>query len=175
MNLKQILHEICKIKMSKEVEKFESKVMELEFLLKQERRYLEEAQNENLKYKSQMGKILKDQSLLEENITNKNINVVKSNAIFEKTTSGFEVQTILNNCSSEIEALESKYVEVIEQLKENIENLESEKIKLNADINAMESKYVDILIQDIENLESENIWLKTKIEVLKNLLDKDLI
>ena len=72
MNLKQILHEICKIKMSKEVEKFESKVMELESLLKQERKYLEEAQSETLKYKSQMGKILKYQSLLEENITNKN-------------------------------------------------------------------------------------------------------
>ena len=170
--------------MSKEVEKFESKVMELESLLKQKRKYLEEAQSETLKYKSQLGKILKDQQLLEENITNKNINE-ESNAIFEKTTSGFEVQTILNNCSSEIEALESKYVEVIEQLKENIENLESEKIKLNADINTMESKYVDILIQDeemsfkksetIENLESENIWLKAKIEALKNLLDKELI
>ena len=36
-------------------------------------------------------------------------------------------------------------IEVIEQLKEKNENLESEKVKYNADFNAMELKYVDII------------------------------
>ena len=39
-------------------------------------------------------------------------------------------------------------IEVIEQLKEKKnENLESEKVKYNADFNAMELKYVDIIEQ----------------------------
>ena len=67
------------------------------------------------------------------------------------------------------------------KLKENIENLESDKLKLNADINAMESKYVDIIEQDeevswtksetIENLESESMKLKAENNALKFQID----
>ena len=89
MNLKLILHEICKIKMSKEVEKSNLKVMELENELKQKQKKLEEVQSEMLKYTSKIGKIIEDQSFLEENITNRNID--SNDNLFEKKTYGFEI------------------------------------------------------------------------------------
>ena len=53
--------------MSKEVEKSNLKVMKLENKLKQKQKKLEEVQSEMLKYTSKIGKIIEDQSFLEEN------------------------------------------------------------------------------------------------------------
>ena len=83
--------------MSKEVEKSNFKVMELENKLKEKQKKLEEVQSEMLKYTSKIGKIIEDQSFLEENITNRNID--SNDNIFEKKTYGFEIIPVETICT----------------------------------------------------------------------------